>query len=93
MNENKADKGDVNETWDRVGKAVNEATDLYLKEVEAYLGWLQTARREMLEQTLAASQQLSRIGEAQFAFLGRMQRSFPFFGFVPTGTETKGRAA
>jgi hypothetical protein len=93
MNENKGDRNEVSEAWDQVGKAVNEATELYLKELGMYLGWVQNAQKEMLEQTIAASQQLSRIGEAQFAFLARMQKNFPLFGAVPKWTEPAGGAA
>jgi len=87
MNENKGDRNEVNEAWDQVGKAVNQATELYLKQLGAYLGWAQNARKELLEQTIVATEQLSRIGEAQFALLARMQRNFPLFSAVPKWTD------
>ena len=83
MSENKGSRNEVSEAWDQVGKAVNEATELYLKELGTYLGRVQDAQKEMLEQTIAASQQLSKIGEAQFTFLTQMQKNFPFFGTTP----------
>lgn len=80
----------MNEAWNEVGKAVNEATELYLKELGVYLGWVQNTQKEMLEQTIAATQQLSRIGEAQFAFLTQLQKNFPFlsgaFPWAPAST-------
>lgn len=87
MNENKGDQNAMNEAWDQVGKAVNQATELYLKELQAYLDWVQNVRKEMFEQTLATSQQLSRMGEAQYAFLAQMQRNVPLFGWIPKETE------
>lgn len=90
MNENKGERSAVNEAWDQVGKAVNQATELYLKQLGAYLGWVQNAQKEMLEQTITASQQLSRMGEAQFAFFARMQKDFPLFAGYPKTTETMG---
>jgi hypothetical protein len=80
MSENKANRNEVYDAWDQVGKAVNEATELYLKELGTYLGWVQNAQKEMLEQTVAASQQLTKIGEAQYAFFTQLQKSFPLFG-------------
>jgi hypothetical protein len=82
MSENKGSRNEVNEAWDQVGKTMNEATELYLKELGMYLGRVQDAQKEMLEQTMAASQQLSKIGEAQFTFLTQLQKNFPFFGMV-----------
>ncbi len=80
MNGNKADQNAMNEAWDQVGKVVNQATELYLKEVETYLDWAQSVRKEMLEQTIAASQQMSKIGETQYAFMAQMQQNLPLFG-------------
>jgi hypothetical protein len=87
MKENKGDEGEMSEGWDQVAKAVNQATELYLKELETYLGWFQNVRKEMLEQTFATTQRLSEMGEAQFAFLARMQKNFPLFGGMPKWTE------
>jgi hypothetical protein len=87
MNENKADISAMNEAWDQVGKAVNQATELYLKELEAYLDWAQTVRKEMLEQTLITGQQLARMGEAQYAYFTQMQKNLPLFGWIPKWTE------
>jgi len=84
MEENKGDKNAMNEAWDQVGKAVNEATELYLKELETYLEWVQNVRKEAFDQAVATTQELSRIGESQWAFLNRMQRSFSLFGGIPT---------
>jgi hypothetical protein len=80
MSENKASRNEMTEAWDQVGKAVNEATEVYLKELGAYLGWVQNVRKEMLEQTITASQQLSKIGEAQFTFLTQIQKNLPYWG-------------
>jgi hypothetical protein len=87
MYENKGDLNAMNEAWDQIGKAVNQATELYLKELEVYLDWVQNVRKEMFEQTLATGQQLSKIGEAQYAFLAQMQRNLPLFGWMPKMTE------
>lgn len=87
MNENKGDQNAMNETWDQVGKAVNQATELYLQDLEAYLDWVQNVRKEMLEQTLATGQQLSRIGEARSAFLAQMQRNLPLFSWFSKWAE------
>jgi len=92
MNENKGDQGAMNEAWDQVGKAMNQATELYLKELQAYLDWVQNVRKEVFEQTLATSQQLTRMGEAQYAFLAQMQRSVPLFGWIPKETEPSSTA-
>jgi len=74
---------EMNEAWDQVGKSVNEATELYYKELEAYTAWAQNVRREIIDQTFAMSRQLSRMGEAQLAFFARMPRNLPLFGMVP----------
>lgn len=92
MYENKGDQNAVNEAWEQVGKAVNQATELYLKELEVYLDWVQNVRKEVLEQTLATGEQLSRMGEAQYAFLAQMQRNLPLFGWGPKWTEPSSAA-
>jgi len=83
MKQNKAERKEMGETWEKMEKAVNQATELYLKELETYLGWVGTVQREMLEQALSTSKQLSEIGEAQFAFLSRMRKDLPTFGAIP----------
>jgi len=90
MKETKGDQDEMNQGWDQVTKAVNQATELYLKEFETYLGWVQNVRKEMLEQTLATTQRISEMGEAQFAFLARMQKHFPLFSGMPKWTEMMG---
>lgn len=40
MKETKGDQDEMNQGWDQVTKAVNQATELYLKEFETYLGWV-----------------------------------------------------
>jgi hypothetical protein len=87
MNGNKTDQNAMNEAWDQVGKMVNEATELYLKELRTYLDWGQAARKGFLEQTLTAAQQLSRIGEAQYSFLTKMQEDMPDYGKLFKWTE------
>jgi hypothetical protein len=87
MKENKADRKEMGEAWERMEKAVNRATELYLEEFETYLGWVGNVQREMLEQALATSKQLSEIGGAQFAFLTRMRKELPAFGAIPAWTE------
>jgi len=89
MNENKADRNEMYEAWDQVGKSVNEATELYVKELETYMAWAQNVRREVLDQTYAMGRQFTRMGEAQFAFLARMPRNFPLFGMVPPWMTTE----
>jgi hypothetical protein len=79
MSENKGNRSEAYDAWNQVGKAVNEATELYLKELGTYMGWVQNAQKEMLEQTIAAGQQLTKIGEAQYAFFAQLQKSFPLF--------------
>jgi hypothetical protein len=87
MNANKGDQDATNEAWDQVEKVVNGATELYLQELRTYLDWAQSARKGMLEQTLTAGQQLSRIGEAQYAFLAKMQEDLPLYGRLFRWTE------
>jgi len=84
MKAGKKERDQMNEAWDQVGKSVNEASELYVKELETYMAWAQNVRREILDHTFAMSRQLSRMSEAQFAFLARMPRNFPLFGGVPT---------
>jgi len=93
MNENKEVRNDMNEAWDQVGKAVNDATELYLKELETYMTWATNVRREVLDQTIAMGRQMSRMGEAQFAFLARMPRTTSLFGVVPPWTSSDTAAA
>jgi hypothetical protein len=87
MNANKGDQDAMSETWDQVEKVVNGATELYLQEIRTYLDWAQSARKGMLEQTLTAAQQLSRIGEAQYAFLAKMQEDLPLYDRLFKWTE------
>jgi hypothetical protein len=79
---------DVQESWNRIGDAVNRASELYLKELSAYLGWARNLQREVLEQTLTTARELSRVGERQLAFAARLRDSIPVPGAVPKGTET-----
>ncbi len=78
----------VNDSWNRVGDAVNAATELYLKELTAYLTWTRDVQREVFEQTITTTQELSRLGEHQLAFMARLRDNTPAFGAVPKGTET-----
>ena len=87
MNEKKGDENVMNEAWNNVGKVVNQATELYLKELEAYLDWMKNFRHDLLEQTLATGQQLSRIGEEQYAYFTKLQRDVPLWGWIPKWTE------
>ena len=79
---------EVNETWTKVGEAVNQAGELYLAELGAYLTWAHDFQHEILEQTVITNERLSRIGENQLAFLARIRETTPLFGAVPKGTET-----
>lgn len=88
MNENKSDKNEASEAWDQVSKAMNEATKLYLQELETYLEWAGSVRRTMLEQAMTAREQFARMGETQLAFLTRLQQSIPSFGMIPFWTPT-----
>jgi hypothetical protein len=83
MSESKGERNEMYDAWDQVGKAMNEATELYLKEFGVYLGWVQNAQKEVLEQTIATGQQLAKIGEAQYAFLAQLQKSYPLFRAAP----------
>jgi hypothetical protein len=87
MKENKTDRKEMGEAWERMEKAVNQATELYLKELGTYLGWVGNVQREMLEQALATSKQLSEIGGAQLEFLTRMRKDLPTFGAIPAWAE------
>ncbi len=78
----------VNEAWGRVGDAVNHASELYLKELTAYMTWTRNVQREILGQALSTTQELSRMGERQLAFLVRLRENTPVPGAVPKGTET-----
>jgi hypothetical protein len=95
MEAKKEEGSQMSETWAEVGKAFSGASELYLKEFEAYLEWVQNVRKEVLEQTVAATQQFARFGEDQWAFMNRLQRNFAVFGGVPTwsgGPTTPGGA-
>ncbi|MDE1821360.1 MAG: hypothetical protein KGJ23_13245 [Euryarchaeota archaeon] len=78
----------VTAAWNQVGDAVNKATELYLRELTAYLTWARDVQKEVLEQSLSTSQELSRLGERQLAFLARLRDNTPVLGAVPKGTET-----
>jgi hypothetical protein len=84
MEENKGEKNPMGEAWDEVGKAVNEATEIYVKELGTYLDWVQNVRKEFFEQAVSTAQELSRIGENQWAFWNRMQKSLSVYGGIPT---------
>jgi hypothetical protein len=90
MNESNSDDYGTNTTaaWSEVGEALNHATELYLKELSAYLNWARDFQRELLEESIASTQAISRFGEKQLAFLARIRESVPAFGIVPKGTET-----
>jgi len=83
MKEIKTERNEMNEAWDQVGKAMNDATELYMKQLGDYLGWMQNVRKEMLEHTFATNRQLWRMGEAQLAFYARMRPNFPFLAAMP----------
>ncbi len=78
----------ANEAWTGVGEAVTHASALYVKELSAYLNWAQDFQRELLEQSIITTREISRFGEKQLAFLARIRESVPAFGIVPKGTET-----
>jgi|HubBroStandDraft_1064217.scaffolds.fasta_scaffold06831_5 hypothetical protein len=78
----------VNKAWTDVGTAVNQATELYVKELSAYLNWAHGLQREVLEQSINVTQEISRLGARQLAFLARIRESVPAYGTVPKGTET-----
>lgn len=78
----------MSESWTRIGDAMNRASELYLKELSAYLGWARNVQREVLDQTLTTTRELSRLGERQLAFAARLRESIPVPGAVPKGTET-----
>ncbi len=88
MNESNSSSYLTNAAWTEVGEAVNRATELYVKELSAYLDWTRDFQRELLEQSVVTSQAISRFGEKQLAFLARIRESVPAFGVVPKGTET-----
>lgn len=87
MAETKVSRDEAKEAWDQVGKAMQRATELYLEELDLYLGWTRDVRHEVLAETLAMTQRLSQIGEAQLSFMKRLQRSVPFFGVIPPNRE------
>jgi hypothetical protein len=78
----------VNKAWTDVGEAVNHATELYVKELSAYLNWAHGFQREVLEQSITVTQEVSRFGARQLAFWARIRESVPAYGTVPKGTET-----
>ncbi len=86
MSENESNKNEASEAWDQVSQAMNQATKLYLQELETYLEWVGSVRRAVLEQALTTREQLARIGETQLAFLTRLQQNVPFFGGMPPWT-------
>jgi hypothetical protein len=90
MNDDRnADYGtNVNAAWTGVEDAVDRATELYVTEVSAYLNWARDLQRELLEESLLATQAISRFGEKQLAFFARIRDRAPAFGGVPKGTET-----
>ncbi len=74
--------------WSKVGKAVEEAARLYIRETAAYLEWSQNLQREVVEQAWRSTRLLSKVGEEQLAFWARLRQSMPAPGTVPNGTET-----
>jgi len=78
----------VTDAWTKVGEAANHASELYLKELAAYLDWAQGVQREVLEQGILATQEMARFRERQMAFLARLREQTPLFGNLPTGMET-----
>jgi len=78
----------VTEAWSQVGEAARRASDLYLKELASYLDWAHGVQREVLEQSVLATQELSHFGERQLAFVARMRESLPMWGTLPSGMET-----
>ena len=65
-----------------------QASELYVKELSAYLNWAHGFQREVLEQSITVTQEISRFGARQLAFLARIRESVPAYGTVPKGTET-----
>ncbi len=90
MSESSSDQFETkaNKAWTDVGVAVNSATELYVKELSAYLNWAHGFQREVLEQSFTVTQEMSRFGARQLAFLARIRESVPAYGTVPKGTET-----
>ncbi len=78
----------VNDAWTKVGEAVDHATELYLKELAAYLDWARDFQRELLSQSALTAHSVSRFGEKQLAFAARLREGVPAYGSVPKGTET-----
>jgi hypothetical protein len=78
----------ANKAWTDVGEAVTHASELYVKELSAYLNWAHGFQREVLEQSITVTQEVSRFGARQLAFLARIRESVPAYGTVPKGTET-----
>jgi hypothetical protein len=74
--------------WTRVGKAVEAAARLYVRETAAYLDWGQNLQRELLEQGWRSARLLSQLGEERLAFWVRLRQRMPAPGAVPNGTET-----
>jgi hypothetical protein len=74
--------------WSKVGKALEEAARLSIRETAAYLDWGQNLQREILEQAWRSAQLLSQVGEERMAFWARLSQSMPAPGTVPNGTET-----
>jgi hypothetical protein len=82
------DVTNANKAWTDVGMAVTQASELYVKELSAYLNWAHGFQREVLEQSITVTQEISRFGARQLAFLARIRESVPAYGTVPKGTET-----
>jgi hypothetical protein len=78
----------VNKAWTDVSSAMDHARELYVKELSAYLNWAHGFQREVLEQSITVTQEMSRFGARQLAFLARIRESVPAYGTVPKGTET-----
>jgi hypothetical protein len=90
MSENRSNDYVTNTTtaWREVGEAISRATELYRKELSAYLSWARDFQREILEESLTTTQSLARFGEKRLASWARIRESLPVFGLVPKGTQT-----
>lgn len=78
----------LSDAWTGVGEAAREASELYVKELSAYLDWANGLQREILAQSLLTTQEISRFSARQMAFLARMRESLPLWGKLPSGMET-----
>lgn len=79
---------ELTDAWTKVAESVTKATDLYLEELSEYLDWVRDFQREILAQSLVTSQNLSRWGEREWAYMARLRETIPAVGGIPKGPGT-----